>query len=129
MIWPPSEIAGTGAEALGGICDMKTEDLLKEIPLFHNLKKNELELILRSARRVTYSAGRTIVREARVGAAFFVIVSGRVEVIKAMDGPNPQVLATLGPGDFFGEIASVKHLPRSASVRALEDTECLVIWR
>ena len=57
------------------------------------------------------------------------IVSGRVEVVKDMDGPSPVVLANFGPGDFFGEIASIRQLPRSASVRALEETECLVIWR
>jgi CRP-like cAMP-binding protein len=108
---------------------MEIEDLLKETQLFHNLQQSEIELIVRSTRLVTYEAGRTIIREGRVGTAFFVIVSGRVEVVKDMDGPNPLVLATSGPGDFFGEIATVKHLPRSASVRALQDTECLIIWR
>ena len=39
------------------------------------------------------------------------------------------VLATLGAGEFFGEIATMKHMTRSASVRALQDTKCLVIWR
>ena len=75
----------------------------------------------------TYNAGRIIIREGRVGAAFFMVVSGRVEVFN--DASSSVILATFVPGDFFGEIATVKHLPRSASVRAIEDTECLVIWR
>jgi len=37
--------------------------------------------------------------------------------------------ATLGAGEFFGEIATMQHVPRSASVRALQETTCLVIWR
>ena len=49
--------------------------------------------------------------------------------MRSSDAPSPVVLAQFGPGDFFGEIATIKHLPRSASVRALEDTQCLVIWR
>src|SRR5262245_59678234 len=108
---------------------MEIGDLLKEAQLFRSLKENEIELITRSTRLETYKAGSLIIREGRVGTALFVIVSGRVEVVKDIAGPSPVVLATFGPGDFFGEIASVKHLPRSASVRALQDTECLVIWR
>jgi CRP-like cAMP-binding protein len=108
---------------------MEVGDLLRGTQLFQNLGKDEIELIARSTRLEAYGAGHVIVREGRVGAAFFIIVSGRVEVVKDIGGPNPAVLATLGPGEFFGEISTVKHLPRSASVRAVEATECLVIRR
>lgn len=108
---------------------MDIADLLKDTALFHNLQKDEIELIARSTRLENFPAGKAILREGRVGTAFYVIVSGRVEVVKDMDGQHPAVLATFGPGDFFGEIATIRHLPRSASVRALEDTECLVLWR
>jgi CRP-like cAMP-binding protein len=108
---------------------MEIEDLLRENQLFQSLGKNEIELIARSTRLETYKTGQIIVREGRVGAAFFIIVSGRVEVVREIAGPNPSVVATLGSGDFFGEISTIKHLPRSASVRALEDSQCLVIWR
>jgi CRP-like cAMP-binding protein len=108
---------------------MEIVDLLKETALFRDLQRNEIDLIARSTRLETFPAGKAIIREGRVGAAFFIIVSGRVEVVKDIDGPTPVVLASFGPGDFFGEIATIKHLPRSASVRALEDTQCLVIWR
>ena len=108
---------------------MEIADLLKETALFHNLQEEEIELISRSTRLEKFQAGKAILREGRVGTAFYVIVSGRVEVVKDMDGTEPAVLATFGPGDFFGEIATIRHLPRSASVRALEDTQCLVLWR
>jgi CRP-like cAMP-binding protein len=108
---------------------MDVADLLRQNQLFENLGKNEIDLIARSTRLEDYKAGHIIVREGRVGAAFFIIVSGRVEVVKDIAGPNPAVIATLGPGEFFGEISTIKHLPRSASVRALGDTECLLIWR
>lgn len=108
---------------------MEIVDLLKETALFHSLQPDELSLIARSTRLESYPAGKVVIREGRVGTAFFVVVSGRVEVVKEIDGPDPLVLAHFGPGDFFGEIATIKHLPRSASVRAIEDTQCLVIWR
>jgi CRP-like cAMP-binding protein len=44
-------------------------------------------------------------------------------------GPEPKVVAKLGPGDFFGEIAALIHVTRSASVRAVVETKCLVIHR
>ena len=54
---------------------------------------------------------------------------GAVSVVKDADGPNPRVLATLAVGDFFGETALMERQPRNATVRALEDTECVAVWR
>jgi CRP-like cAMP-binding protein len=108
---------------------MEVEALLSENQLFRNLGKNEIELIARSTRLESFKAGQAIVREGRVGAAFFIIVSGGVKVVRDLGTPEEAALATLGPGEFFGEISTVKHLPRSASVQATADTECLVIRR
>jgi CRP-like cAMP-binding protein len=108
---------------------MEVENLLKGTSLFQNVGKSEIELIARSTRLENYKAGQVIVREGRVGAAFFIVVSGSVEVVRRLGSPNPVVLSVFGAGDFFGEISTFKHLPRSASVRALQETECLVIWR
>ena len=108
---------------------MEVGDLLKRTALFENFGEDEIEALAESTRLQTYRAGQFILREGRVGAAFFILVSGRAEVLKATSDPEPVVLATLGVGDFFGEIATMKHVPRSASVRALQDTTCLAIWR
>jgi len=58
-----------------------------------------------------------------------VISSGSVEVVQDADGTNPERLAQLGPGEFFGEMALFEGFPRSATVRATEDTECLAMTR
>ena len=81
-----------------------------------------------STRIQNYKAGQTIVIEGRVGAAFFIVVSGSVEVFKRKDS-DEVVLATLRAGEFFGELATMRHVPRSANVRALQDTTCLIIRR
>lgn len=108
---------------------MEIVDLLKQTPLFSEMNMADLEELVPSTRLETYEPGRIILREGRVGAAFFLIVSGSVEVIKALGKPEEKVLAELGPGEFFGEIANMKHTERVASVRALIETQCLMIQR
>ena len=108
---------------------MDIVDLLKQAPLFNEMNKADLEELIPSTRLETYEPGRVILREGRVGAAFFLIVSGSVEVIKALGKPEEKVVNALGAGDFFGEIANMKHTPRVASVRAVTETQCLMIQR
>src|SRR5262249_48244099 len=108
---------------------MDVGDLLKQTPLFENLSVGEIDILAQSTRIQTYRTGQVILREGRVGAAFFIIIAGSVEVVMGSSGAEPVVLATLGAGEFFGEIATMQHVPRSASVRALQETTCLVIWR
>ena len=108
---------------------MEIVDLLKQTPLFNEMNKADLEELIPSTRVETFQPGRVILREGRVGAAFFLIVSGSVEVIRALGKPEEKVVAELGAGDFFGEIAIMKHSPRVASVRALTETQCLMIQR
>lgn len=108
---------------------MDVATLLSANQLFRNLGKSEIEIVSRATRLDSFKAGQVIIREGRVGAAFFIIVSGSVEVVRDLGGAQESVLATLGPGEFFGEISTVKHLPRSASVRATADSDFLVIRR
>jgi CRP/FNR family cyclic AMP-dependent transcriptional regulator len=108
---------------------MDPAELLKQTPLFKGLREDDIELLAQSTRIQNYTTGQLIVIEGRVGAAFFILVSGSVEVLKRRGQSDEVVLATLGPGDFFGELATMKHVPRSATVRALQDTTCLVIRR
>jgi len=108
---------------------MEVSELLKQMPLFAELSKADLDVLSPSVRIETYKSGHVIVREGRVGVAFFLVISGSVEVVKGMGSPEEAVLTKLGAGDFFGEIAALKHGTRSASVRALEETKCLVVQR
>ena len=107
---------------------MEVRDLLQQTPLFAELSDADLEALATSTRIETFKPGHVILREGRVGAAFYVVLSGKVEVIKGI-AAEPSVIATLGVGDFFGEIAVMQHVSRTASVRALAETKCLVIRR
>jgi len=108
---------------------MEPGDLLKQTSLFAELSDDDVSKLSPSTRLEIYQPGHMILREGRVGTAFYVLISGQVEVVKGITGTTPAVVAKLEAGDFFGEIAAMKHVTRSASVRAVTETKCLVIHR
>jgi len=108
---------------------MSIEDTLAQVPLFSELNRRALGRLAKGTVRPQFAIGDVIVKEGEQAVAFFYLLSGRVEVVKGAEGASPKVLRTMGPGDFFGEMALLDNYLRSATVRALEDTECLQLWR
>jgi MFS family permease len=92
--------------------------LLRGIPLFAPLGEPAVERLAGSLRPVHVDAGETIFRQGDDGDLFYLVRSGEVEV--SVDGTEPRVL---GPGDFFGEIALLRSVPRTATVLARTDVE------
>jgi len=97
-------------------------DLLHRIPLFNAFDQRRLERLGMLADEVDVGAGKVLMRQGDSGSDMMVIVSGGVSVER--DGSR---LNTLGPGDFFGEIALVDGGPRTATVTAEEPSRLLVI--
>jgi CRP-like cAMP-binding protein len=102
---------------------------LAQAPLFAALNQEDREHLGETARIRAYQPGELIVREGDTATGCFIIASGQVEVVKGEAGAHPTVLTTLGAGEFFGEMAVIDDHPRSASVWALEATECVAIGR
>ena len=73
-----------------------------------------------------FAAGDIIIREKEAGASMFIIQTGQVEIFRQHAGKERQV-ALLGPGDFFGEMSVLEEIPRTASARALQDSQLLQI--
>jgi CRP-like cAMP-binding protein len=100
---------------------------LSQVPLFGGLKERQLQrLDVRFVTR-TYQPGQDIVTQGKGGAGLFILVSGAAEAVRMRSDGSKVVLNTFGPTDFFGELALLDDEPRTASVVATEDTECLVL--
>jgi CRP-like cAMP-binding protein len=107
----------------------KTVGFLTRVPLFRGLKKRQLERLARQFVPRDYATGDTIVTQGKGGEGFFIIASGKAEAIRVRADGEKVVVNTFGPTDFFGEIALLDDGLRTASVIAVEPTECLALTR
>jgi CRP-like cAMP-binding protein len=86
---------------------------LRRAPLFSELSKKELARLASMADDIEIPAGQTLCKEGQVGREFFVIVDGEVEVTRRGRKVKPE-----GGAEFFGEIALLEDVPRTATVKA-----------
>jgi CRP/FNR family transcriptional regulator, cyclic AMP receptor protein len=101
--------------------DSKIE-LIRKVPLFSRLSKKGLEDVAHIADELDLPSGKVMAKEGDRGREFFVLLDGEAKVTK-----GEQQINTMRKGDFFGEIALVTQMPRTASVTATTDVRVLVI--
>jgi CRP-like cAMP-binding protein len=99
-------------------------DLLRGISIFRPLPAPTLEQLARELREVHVPAGQEIIRQGDPGDLFYVVANGEVDV---QVGGRP--LEPLRTGQFFGEIALLRDVPRTATVTARTDVDLLVLDR
>jgi len=92
---------------------------LKKVPLFAGLDDKELEEIASSMRERRFKAGDTVTQEGAGSVGFFVVEEGQADV--AVSG---EAKGSVGPGDYFGEIALINESPRTATLTARTDMVC-----
>jgi CRP-like cAMP-binding protein len=97
-------------------------DLMARVPLFAGLSKGELGQVASIADEIDLPANKVLIREGERGREFFVLLEGEAEVAR-----KGRKLAIRRSGDFFGEIALVSSLPRTATVKTREPARALVI--
>ena len=100
-------------------------EVLTRVPLFSDLDKRELEQIARLFKERRFASGETIAKEGAGGASFFVISSGEATITT-----QGKEIGTLGPNDYFGEIALIDEGARAATITAKSDLVCygLTLW-
>ena len=101
--------------------------LLKGVPIFAGLEEEALSTLLNRASQLTIGAGQVVVREGETSNRFFLIGSGSVIVCKRFETSEQITLATLGAGEFFGEMCILETLPRAATVITVPETELFSI--
>jgi CRP/FNR family cyclic AMP-dependent transcriptional regulator len=102
---------------------------LRQVPLFDQLGDAELDGICRAAREKSYPKNSIILFEHDPGDALYVVLGGQVKVVIVGEDGREVILSILGDGDFFGEMALIDDLPRSAHVIATQDSTLLVLRR
>src|SRR5215218_5998158 len=102
-------------------------ELLSRVPLFSELSRQELERISRVAIPRSFPRGVRVFHEGDDSDACYVVRNGDLRVTREHSDGRAIALATLGPGDFFGELAMLDGGLRSASVETLSDAELLAL--
>jgi CRP/FNR family transcriptional regulator, cyclic AMP receptor protein len=100
---------------------VELEQQLATVPLLAGLEPGVRRRLAEVGKRRTYEADEAIVREGSTGTALYIVLSGEARV--EQDGRS---IGTLGAGDFFGELALIEEHPRSATVVATSQTDCLL---
>ena len=100
-------------------------DSLRRVPLFADLDERELGQVARLFKERRFAAGEMVTKEGLGGAAFFLIDAGEAGVTV-----GGAARSTLGPGDFFGEIALIDEGARTATITATTELHCygLTLW-
>ena len=102
--------------------------LLRQIPVFSGIDGKTLKQLAARLKVQKFETGSPIIRQGEIGVTFYVIESGQVEVFVTQDNQE-KILNQLGPGAYFGEIALLMNVPRTASVRVLTPTVALAMHR
>jgi CRP/FNR family cyclic AMP-dependent transcriptional regulator len=102
---------------------------LHQVPLFAGISRAQIGSVLDACKMQTFLVGDEIFAEGDAGRALWIIEAGNVEVYKTIRGNVDRVLATFAPGSVFGEMSFLDGSRRSASARATEPTNVLMLER
>ena len=102
---------------------------LAKVPLLRGLNSRQIRDIAQTTTRRTFAEGEEIVTQADSGVGLYIILSGEAEAVHTRPNGDRVVVNTFGITDFFGELAMLSEEPRTASVIATEETECLILTR
>lgn len=100
----------------------RKSELLSAARLFDGVDAEGMERIAAVAVEVSFPADHVVARQGEIGTGFFIVVSGGARVVR-----GGETVATLGPGDFFGELSVLDGKPRTAQVVTVGPSSCLAL--
>jgi putative ABC transport system ATP-binding protein len=106
---------------------MTVVSFLKKCPVFEKSSPAMLADTAAKMRHEHFAAGDIIIRQGDIGDKFYILRTGQVEVLHTPPDGSASVVGRLGPGDFFGELALLKEVPRSATIKASGDVDVLTL--
>ena len=99
------------------------EMLLKQVPLFRSLPLEDSRRLAALLRRQVLKKGEVLFRKGDEGTVLYMIISGKIKIVRQSRGGDEAILALLTDGDFCGEMSLLDDLPRSADAVAVEETQ------
>ena len=102
-----------------------TPERLRSIPIFSTLDQKALEGLAGEFSTETFEPGVTVIQEGAKGDKFYIAVRGSIQVLKKGPDGVDKPIVVLSDGDHFGEIALLKSVPRTASLKTMAHTSCL----
>jgi len=100
---------------------------LSRSAIFASLSADELDQVVSMSGALRLKRGGILFAEGDGGNELYIVDYGRIAITKAVEGNLEQVLAHMGPGDYFGEMALLEQIPRSATASAEEDSGLITI--
>jgi CRP/FNR family cyclic AMP-dependent transcriptional regulator len=102
-------------------------DLIRRVPLFSQLTDDQAEIMANAVVKRRYKRGEFLVEQGRRSNSLFILLSGRARVITSHTRGREVILATMGQGDYIGEMSLIDNEPHSATVRAEVQTDVLIL--
>ncbi len=106
---------------------MVEKEILRANPLFANLSEEELATVLEVIQQRDFAAGGQVFDETLPGQELYIILKGKVRIVKTTREGERQTLSVLKQGNFFGELSLLDGRKHSATAEAVEDSQLLVI--
>lgn len=102
---------------------------LRSLDLFQDLRSSDLGHLVHCLHTRIYHEGEVLFQEGDIGRALFILESGQVALTKLASDGKPQKIFNLSPGEFFGEMALLEQLPRTATATATEKSHIYLLYR